>query len=288
MNTVTGRFLSEDPFWGIHNMQLSPSNRMQSGNLFAFVKNNPVMWVDPTGLSASSIFHQGERREVFCPVQERHVWTTTVDGFGQVGSTSGNSSWGNIPGVGMTRVDETSSSSVTSVYVPGNGWHIDVDIFVGLGGFYRPNVLGMIRFNGTPVSNVRTFSRSTDSNVVFNINGFVTPFTVGQFASRCGADEILIDDLLIYYLNRFNNHFDGAITITSGFRTPAHDRRVGGSGSGFHTLGMAADIQIAGTNAQQVQAFARELGFGTTFGGLGLGSTFTHIDVRTRPTVWTY
>jgi len=51
------------------------------------------------------------------------MWTTTVEGFGQVGSTSGNSAWGNLPGVGMTRVDSSSSSTTASLYVPGSGWN---------------------------------------------------------------------------------------------------------------------------------------------------------------------
>jgi len=36
-------------------MQGSPAARMQSGNLFAFVMNNPIMWTDPTGLFATNV-----------------------------------------------------------------------------------------------------------------------------------------------------------------------------------------------------------------------------------------
>lgn len=36
------------------------------------------------------------------------------------------------------------------------------------------------------------------------------------------------------------------ITISSGYRTPAFDRSLGGSGSGDHTFGRAVDIQILG------------------------------------------
>ena len=39
----TGRFTQPDPFWGIHNMTNSPAARMQSGNLYAYVMNNPVL-----------------------------------------------------------------------------------------------------------------------------------------------------------------------------------------------------------------------------------------------------
>ena len=46
-----GRFTQPDPFWNIHNMQSSPAAIMQSANLFVFVMNNPVRWLDPSGMS---------------------------------------------------------------------------------------------------------------------------------------------------------------------------------------------------------------------------------------------
>ena len=51
-NPVIGRFISEDPYWTIFNMQSSTEAILQAGNLFVFVMNNPVKWIDPTGLSA--------------------------------------------------------------------------------------------------------------------------------------------------------------------------------------------------------------------------------------------
>jgi RHS repeat-associated protein len=45
-----GRFTQPDPFWGIHNMQLNSAAILQSGNLYAYCINNPVMYIDPTGL----------------------------------------------------------------------------------------------------------------------------------------------------------------------------------------------------------------------------------------------
>jgi len=56
-NPVTGRFLSEDPHWNIDNMIFGDGGGdrpyiwaiMQSGNLFVYGVNNPVMWVDPSG-----------------------------------------------------------------------------------------------------------------------------------------------------------------------------------------------------------------------------------------------
>jgi len=62
-NPLTGRMLSEDPHWTIHNMvfgdvhimrhdRMVPNSLaiMQAGNLFVFATNNPVRFVDPSGL----------------------------------------------------------------------------------------------------------------------------------------------------------------------------------------------------------------------------------------------
>ena len=50
-NPRTGRFIQPDPFWGIHNMQGSNAAILQAGNLFVYTVNNPVRWIDPSGLS---------------------------------------------------------------------------------------------------------------------------------------------------------------------------------------------------------------------------------------------
>ena len=62
-NPAIGRFISEDPHWTIRNMQFGDvplmrhgrmlPNRlaiMQAGNLFLFALNNPVRFIDPSGL----------------------------------------------------------------------------------------------------------------------------------------------------------------------------------------------------------------------------------------------
>jgi len=64
-NPAIGRFLSEDPHWNIRNMQFgdNPTMRngrtvpnthaiLQSGNLFVFTMNDPVNFIDPSGLWA--------------------------------------------------------------------------------------------------------------------------------------------------------------------------------------------------------------------------------------------
>jgi len=54
-NPAIGRFISEDPHWDIFNMQSGTEAILQSGNLFIFVMNNPVMFLDPSGRVAMPI-----------------------------------------------------------------------------------------------------------------------------------------------------------------------------------------------------------------------------------------
>jgi len=65
MNPVLGRFITADPYWGIHNMIFGSNPQfiagteipipnqpaiMQSLNLYVYVLNNPIRYIDPWGL----------------------------------------------------------------------------------------------------------------------------------------------------------------------------------------------------------------------------------------------
>lgn len=65
-----------------------------------------------------------------------------------------------------------------------------------------------------------------------------------------------------------------AITITSGFRTPAHNRAVGGAKNSFHLKGMAADFVVEGLTPQEVQKRLDPI----WDGGLEYAPTWTHLD----------
>ena len=65
------------------------------------------------------------------------------------------------------------------------------------------------------------------------------------------------------------------ITITSGYRTPSHNKTVGGAKNSFHLCGMAADIVVEGLSPRQVQVILKDWP-----GGMGLAETFTHLDIR--------
>ncbi len=73
------------------------------------------------------------------------------------------------------------------------------------------------------------------------------------------------------------------ISITSGYRSPAYNRKIGGARNSQHCLGTAADIKAKGFSAAELHAeILRRYRAGLLPGlrGLGLYPTFVHVDAR--------
>lgn len=107
-------------------------------------------------------------------------------------------------------------------------------------------------------------------------------FKVREFACKDGSDTLLVSDELVELLEKIRSHFGKPITVTSGYRTVSHDKRVGGSGKGYHTKGMAADIVISGVAPAVIALYAQSL-LGDR-GGVECGcyatGGYVHVDVR--------
>lgn len=117
-------------------------------------------------------------------------------------------------------------------------------------------------------------------------------FTVREFRCRDGSDVVMIDESLVVLLQCIREHFGKPITITSGYRTAAHNKSVGGAKSSQHLLGRAADIQVASVSVEDVAAYAESLMPG--WGGVGrypvkAGRTkgWVHVDTRPNKSRWT-
>lgn len=84
-----------------------------------------------------------------------------------------------------------------------------------------------------------------------------------------------------------------AVPVTSGFRTAAYNKRVGGSDASAHLSGHAVDVAVAGEGAFTLV----KLAFAHGFTGIGLKQSgpwetrFVHLDDLAqgmRPRIWTY
>ena len=77
---------------------------------------------------------------------------------------------------------------------------------------------------------------------------------------------------------------DGKITIVSGYRTAAHNKKCGGAPQSQHLTASAADIRVHGKTPAQVYKICDAL-VGNR-GGVGKYKNFTHVDVRGYRARW--
>jgi len=66
--------------------------------------------------------------------------------------------------------------------------------------------------------------------------------------------------------------------ITSGYRSPAWNAKIGGEKNSYHMRGMAADIVSKTKTPAEVQAACLKLQKQGVIGGLGSYAGFTHVD----------
>lgn len=126
---------------------------------------------------------------------------------------------------------------------------------------------------------VNTYSLASDGNEFLSEN-----FTVREFASRDGADRVLIDTELVDVLQNVRDYFGAPVTINSAYRTPSHNRAVGGASNSQHVQGTAADIVVSGVEPREVAEYIEYIL--PSKGGIGLYNSFVHVDVRENRSRW--
>lgn len=127
--------------------------------------------------------------------------------------------------------------------------------------------------------NVNVYSNAKDGNKKLSAN-----FKVKEFACSDGSDPVFISPELVVVLQTVRDHFKKPVTINSGYRTVGKNKAVGGAAYSQHLYGTAADIQIKGVAPKDVYTYVETLLPNT--GGIGLYSTFTHVDVRKTKSRW--
>ena len=89
---------------------------------------------------------------------------------------------------------------------------------------------------------------------------------------------------VVKYLEaRFEN-----VIITSGYRSPEHNKKVGGVPDSQHCLGKAIDVYVPNVHPIKVAAFVMEKLPSVKGFGLDVFAGYTHLDFRDNFTVWVY
>ncbi len=120
-------------------------------------------------------------------------------------------------------------------------------------------------------------------------------FCVREFRCKDGSDPVFIDTALAELLERIREHFGKPVTITSAYRTPAHNAKAGGAKFSQHQYGKAADIWIDGVSVDTLANYIDQSVLPNT-GGIGRyykdaahpnrKQPFVHIDVRKARSRW--
>lgn len=124
---------------------------------------------------------------------------------------------------------------------------------------------------------VKTYSKKFDGATKLSPH-----FRVREFASP-DSDTVKVDTKLIEILERLYDYLGcSKIIITSGYRTAAYDREVGGNGRGYHTKGKAADINCwrgkGRIHGSEICCALQELGWNHGIGWIA--GHAVHIDTR--------
>lgn len=109
-------------------------------------------------------------------------------------------------------------------------------------------------------------------------------FRLDEFQCPC-CKRVMLHSLLLQKLKGLRFKTGRPVIITSGYRCPAYNQKVGGVKTSYHLLGMAADIHVPGVSIEELLPMAEEIGF------KGIGcypkQNFLHLDIRpTRQARW--
>jgi uncharacterized protein YcbK (DUF882 family) len=117
-------------------------------------------------------------------------------------------------------------------------------------------------------------------------------FHINEFASKCGRptpESVKINLIkLAVNLQVLRDHLGKSIKINSGYRSPEHNKAIGGAKNSQHVKGNAADIVVVGMTPKQVyQTIEKLISEGKMLqGGLKAYNSFCHYDCRGVKARW--
>ncbi len=111
-------------------------------------------------------------------------------------------------------------------------------------------------------------------------------FNLKEFGCKDGSEEIKLDMDLVTALQKLRDFVSVPITIMSGYRNEAYNKKIGGSPNSQHLYGKAADIHIMSMEPEEIYYLVVRFNHIFGFTGIGLYDSFVHLDVRSTPSKW--
>lgn len=119
-----------------------------------------------------------------------------------------------------------------------------------------------------------------------------TNFSYREFASKCGRatpPQVLPNiEELAKNLQVLRDEIGKPIRVLSGYRSPEHNQRIGGSTNSYHMKGMAADIVVPGMAPAEIMSVIERLVSEGKMkqGGMKAYVGFLHYDIRGFSARW--
>lgn len=107
-------------------------------------------------------------------------------------------------------------------------------------------------------------------------------FKLSEMACKDGSDKVLYSTELMEKLEELRAYDGFTVSINSGYRTPAYNKKIGGASRSQHVLGNAADIVVRKegkvVDTKKLCCLCQSLGFK----GIGyISVNAIHVDMRT-------
>jgi len=98
----------------------------------------------------------------------------------------------------------------------------------------------------------------------------------------------LMNSELLEMIDKAREIYGKPIRVNSGYRTKAHNSKVGGVSSSSHLKGLAIDVACVKSDDRfEMLTALLEVGFNR----IGVASTFIHVDIdkdKSQNVIWTY